>query len=62
MPLWNNVDKYVGKQATEDHIIRRMLFACWITKDRDTHSEYVILTAIPRQKWLLQRASVLSYK
>jgi hypothetical protein len=28
---------------TYDHIIRRVRFACWITKDRDTHSEYVRL-------------------
>jgi hypothetical protein len=30
-------------QATYDNIIRRMRFACWITKDTDTHSEYAIL-------------------
>jgi hypothetical protein len=38
------VEKY-GRagQATDDNIIRRMLFACWITKATDTHSEYEIL-------------------
>jgi hypothetical protein len=39
------VNKYgrVG-QATDDHtrIIRRMHFACWITKATNTHSECVI--------------------
>ena len=30
------------RQATDDSIIRRMLFACWITKATDTHSSYVI--------------------
>ena len=39
-------------QATDDNIIRRMHFACWITKATDTHththSEYVILVAFPR--------------
>jgi hypothetical protein len=40
----DNVEKY-GRfgQATDDNIIRRMRFACWITKATDTHSEYVIL-------------------
>jgi hypothetical protein len=36
-------------QATVDNIIWRMRFACWITKATDTHSEYVILIALPRQ-------------
>jgi hypothetical protein len=33
-----NVGKY-GRagQATDDNIIRRMRFACWITKAADTH-------------------------
>jgi hypothetical protein len=43
--------RYCGKictagQATGDNIIRRMRYACWITKTTDTHSEYLILTAI----------------
>jgi hypothetical protein len=50
------------RQATDDNIIRRMRFACWITKAIDTHSEYVILIAFPRQQWLRERASVLRYK
>jgi hypothetical protein len=36
-----------------------MRFACWITKAANTHSEYVILTALPQQQWLRERASVL---
>ena len=37
------MDKYyrVG-QAADDNIIRRMCFACWISKATDTRSEYVI--------------------
>jgi hypothetical protein len=39
------VEKYgTARQATHYHIIRRMRFACWITKATDTHSECVILT------------------
>jgi hypothetical protein len=34
-------------QAAADNIIRRMRFACWITKVTDTPSKYVILIAFP---------------
>jgi hypothetical protein len=54
------VEKYgTARQATGDNIIRRMRFACWITKATDTHSEYVVFTAFPRQQWLRERASML---
>jgi hypothetical protein len=36
-----------------------MRFSCLITKAADTHSEYVILIALPRQLCLLERASIL---
>jgi len=35
-----------------------MSFACWITTATDTHSEYVILIAFPRQQLLRERASM----
>jgi hypothetical protein len=35
-----------ARQATDDNIIRRMRFACWVTKATDTHSEYVIVYAL----------------
>jgi quinol-cytochrome oxidoreductase complex cytochrome b subunit len=38
-----------------------MRIACWITKATNKHSEYVILIAFPRQKWLRERASMLRY-
>jgi hypothetical protein len=54
------VEKYgEARQATDDNIIRRMCFACWITKATDTHSEYVILIVLPRQEWIRERASAL---
>ena len=35
--LRDNVKKYGGaREATDDNIIRRMRFACWITKTADT--------------------------
>ena len=43
-------------QATDDSTIRRMRFACWITKNRDKHSEYVILSVFAQQEWLSERA------
>ena len=58
--LWENVEKYGGDgQDIDDSITRRMRFACWVTKDTDTHSEYEILIAFPRQQWLRERASML---
>ena len=54
MRMW---EKYgTARQDTDDNIIRRMRFAWWITKATDTHTEYVILIAFPRQKWLRERA------
>jgi len=48
-----HLEKKYGRssQATDDNTIRRMRFACWITKATDTHSEYVVLIPFPRQQW-----------
>ena len=46
-------------QATVDNTIRCIRFACYITKARDTHSEYVTLTALPLQQRLQEGASAL---
>jgi len=43
------------------HVMRRMRFACWITKATDTHSQYNIFIAFPRQKLLHESTSVLRY-
>ena len=60
--LYDNVEKY-GRDghARDDNIIRRMRFACWITKATDTPSEYVILIAFPCQQWLSECALILRY-
>jgi hypothetical protein len=50
-----------ARQATDDNIIRRIRFACWITKATDTHSEYVILIAFPRQLVTRTRLNVTLY-
>ena len=58
--LFGNVEKMSwSRKGHRDNIIRHMRFACRITKATDTHSEYVILLALPRQPWLRERASVL---
>ena len=55
--MWKNmVQPYRPQMAIK---IRRIHFACWITKTTDTHSEYVILNAFPLQQWLQERASML---
>jgi hypothetical protein len=54
------MEKYgTARQATENNVIRRMRFACWITRAADTHSEHVILIYFPRQQLLRERASLL---
>jgi hypothetical protein len=59
--LWDNVEKHgTARQATDDNIIRRMRFTCWITKATDTHLEYLILIAFPRQR-LRERVPILCY-
>ena len=50
-----------GGQATDDIIIRRMPIACWVTKATDTHSQYVIFIAFPRQQWLRELSSVSTF-
>jgi hypothetical protein len=46
------VEKYgTAGQGTGDNIIRRMRFACWITRAAGANSEYVILIALPRHQW-----------
>ena len=44
-----------ARQAIDDSITRRMRVACWTTKAKETHSEYVIFIASPRQQWLCER-------
>ena len=48
--LPDTVEKMVEPDSLQITILR-MRVACWITKATDTHSEYVILIAFPRQQW-----------
>jgi len=55
--MWKNVEEPDRPQMT----IWRMRIACWIPKDTNTHSEYIMLIDFPLQQWLHERASVLRY-
>jgi len=37
-------------KATEDNIMRRICFECWVNKAADTHSKYILLIALPLQQ------------
>ena len=50
-----------AREATDENIIGRMRFVCWITKARDTLPESVIIIAIPREQLLRERASLLRH-
>jgi len=50
--MWENMVQPDRPQMT----IWSMCFTCWITKATNTHSEYAILIAFPRQQWLQERA------
>jgi len=52
------VEKY-GRTGhlTFHYITRRMLIACRIPKDIDTHLAYVKVIAFPQQQWLRERPS-----
>jgi hypothetical protein len=62
VPLTRYCAKYgTATQAIDYNVIWRMHFACWITKVTDTHSEYVIVIAVPLQEWLHEGTSLLRY-
>jgi hypothetical protein len=50
-----------ARQATDDNIIWRIRFACWISKATDRHSEFEILIAFLRLQWLCESTSILRY-
>ena len=54
--MWKNIVEADRPQMT----IRRMRIACWITKAKNTDSEYEILIAFPQQYFRI-RASMLRH-
>ena len=55
--MWKNIVELGRPEMT----IRHMPNACWISKVANTHSEYVILIALPLQQWLHKHSSMLHY-
>ena len=53
--------KYIVDRGRAQVTIWRMRISCWIPKATNTHSEYVLLIAFPRQRWLCERVSMLRY-
>jgi len=56
--IWKNMVE--PRLAIGDNIIGHMPFACWLTKARNAHPEYMIPIAFLLQQWLYERASVSS--
>jgi len=57
--LWHIVEQCgTARESTDDNTIRRMRFACQITKGC-RHAIRIYNIAFPRQQWLWERASVL---
>ena len=57
--MWKKYGR--GRQTTDENIIRRMRIAFWINKATNKYSVYVIHIALPRQRWILERACMLRH-
>jgi hypothetical protein len=55
--MWKNIEEPDRPQMT----VWRMRIACWVPKDTNTQSEYIMLMDFPLQQWLNESASVLGY-
>jgi hypothetical protein len=55
------VETNIVERGRSQMAIWRMRIACWITKATNTHSQYVILIALPLQQWLRERAPLFRY-
>ena len=56
--VWHNLEKYGRATEATDSIIQRVWIARWINKATDIHSECVILIALSRRQWLIERTSM----
>ena len=55
--MWENIVQPDTPQMT----VWRMRIAYWISKAKNTPSEYVLLTDFSLQQWLHERTSMLRY-
>ena len=60
-PVYDIIWKNMVEPGRPRMTVWRMHIARWITKATNTHSEYVILIALPLQQWLQERPSLLRY-
>ena len=58
--LWDDVEKYGVREATDDNMIRRVRFACWIRKATREHAyehahahTEIRIIAFPQQPWFV---------
>jgi len=58
--MWKNTVQ-TDRLATDDNIIRRMRWACWITKATDTHSEHDTYCFSLATMVMLRRLNVALY-
>ena len=53
--------KYMAVLESSRITMRRMRITCWMHNATYTNSEHIILIAFPLQRWLHERASLLTY-
>jgi hypothetical protein len=61
VPFWDEEKFCRVGEVPDDNTTRLMRFSCWIPEVTNTHPQYVILIALPRQQWFLEHASVLCF-
>jgi hypothetical protein len=59
--VYGIIEKCTGGQFTDDNIILRIDFACWISTATNTHPECVQRIVFPRKQRFRERPSVLRY-
>ena len=59
--VYEKMWKHILERGRTHMTIWRLHITCWITKATHTHSQCEILIALPLQKWLHERASILRY-
>jgi hypothetical protein len=59
--LWDNVKKNIVQPDRPHMAVWRMCISCWVPKATNTHPEYVIFIAFPRQQLLHERNAPQCY-
>ena len=59
--LWDNVGKYLEPERPQMTMYDGACLLCNWSKNADTHSEYVIHIAFPRQQWFSRRHLIVTF-